>query len=76
MPGNVPHGFRNVGDTMGKVLAIYAPVIHQPEFFTEIGVPMESSRDPWPVDRMPGPDRVREVLAAHEMRLLEDPFGD
>lgn len=72
VPGNVPHGFRNVGDTTGKLLALYAPVVHQPEFFTEIGVPMASSLDPMPVDRMPGNERVLEVLARHQMQLLED----
>ncbi len=71
VPGNVPHGFRNVGDTMGKVLALYAPVVHQKEFFEEIGVPMESSLDPMPVDQMPSAERIIEVLAKHEMRLLE-----
>ncbi|MGD2102969.1 MAG: cupin domain-containing protein [Acidimicrobiia bacterium] len=72
VPGNVPHGFRNVGDTNGKLLALYAPVVHQPEFFEEIGVPMESSLDPMPFDQMPGNERILEVLAKHEMRLLED----
>lgn len=72
VPGNVPHGFRNVGETMGKLLAIYAPVVHQPEFFREIGVPMESSLTPMPVDQMPSNERILEVLAKHEMRLLED----
>lgn len=72
VPGNVPHGFRNVGDTMGKLLALYAPVVHQPEFFTEIGVPMKSSLDPMPVDRMPSNALILEVLAKHKMRLLED----
>ncbi len=70
--GNVPHGFRNVGDTRGKVLALYAPVVHQPEFFDEIGIPMESVLDAWPVDQMPRNDRIIEVLGKHEMRLLED----
>lgn len=72
VPGNVPHGFRNVGDTMGRLLALYAPVVHQPEFFEEIGVPMASSLDPMPVDQMPSNERILEVLAKHEMRLLED----
>lgn len=72
VPGNVPHGFRNVGDTNGKLLAIYAPVVHQPEFFTEIGIPMESSLDRMPFDEMPSKERILEVLAKHEMRLLED----
>ena len=73
---NVPHGFKNVGSTMGKVLALYAPVTHQPEFFEEIGVPMGSSTDPMPFDRMPSPERIIEVLAKHEMRLIENPFED
>ncbi|MFP3915339.1 MAG: cupin domain-containing protein [Actinomycetota bacterium] len=72
VPGNVPHGFRNVADTTGKLLALYAPVVHQPEFFTEIGVPMDSPRDPMPFDQMPDNERILEVLAKHEMRLLED----
>ena len=72
VPGNVPHGFRNVGDTTGKLLALYAPVVHQPEFFEEIGVPMPSSLAPMPFDEMPSNERILEVLAKHEMRLLED----
>ena len=71
VPGNVPHGFKNVGDTTGKLLALYAPVVHQSEFFREIGVAMESSLSETPVDQMPGNDRILEVLAKHEMRLLE-----
>lgn len=76
IPGNVPHGFKNVGDTQGKLLAIYAPVTHQPEFFKEIGVPMESSLDPMPVDQMPGPEVILDVLAKHEMKLIENPFAE
>ncbi|MDX1469214.1 MAG: cupin domain-containing protein [Acidimicrobiia bacterium] len=72
IPGNAPHGFRNVGDSTGKLLALYSPVVHQPEFFKEIGVPMESSLAEMPVDQMPSNERILEVLAKHEMRLLED----
>ena len=70
--GNVPHGFRNVGDADGKLLALYAPVVHQPEFFEEIGIPMPSSLDPRPVDRMPSNDRIIQVFGNHEMTLLEE----
>lgn len=76
VPGNVPHGFRNVGSTRGKVLAIYAPVVHQPEFFVDVGVPMDSALDPMPLDRMPSPERIIQVLEKHRMTLLEDPFAD
>ena len=72
VPGNVPHGFKNVGDTTGRLLALYAPVVHQPEFFREIGIPMASSLDDMPFDQMPDNERILEVLAKHEMRLLED----
>jgi hypothetical protein len=47
-------------------------VVHQPEFFMEIGIPMESSQSPLPFDQMPSNERILEVLARHEMRLLED----
>lgn len=76
MPGNVPRGFRNVGDTDGRLLAIYPPIDPQPRFFEEIGVPMESSLSPMPVDQMPTPEGVVEVLAKYDMRLLENPFED
>ena len=72
VPGNVPHGFKNAGESPGRLLALYAPVVHQPEFFKEIGVPMPSSDAPPPWDHMPSNDRILEVLARHEMRLLED----
>jgi mannose-6-phosphate isomerase-like protein (cupin superfamily) len=72
VPGNVPHGFKNVGETNGKLLALYAPVVHQTEFFREIGVAMESSLAEMPFDQFPSNDRILEVLAKHEMRLLED----
>lgn len=72
VPGNVPHGFRNVSDGPGRLLALYAPAVHQPEFFEEIGVPMASALDPMPVDQMPSNTRILEVLAKHQMTLLED----
>lgn len=71
VPGNVPHGFKNVGETPGRLLALYAPVVHQFEFFKEIGVAMESTLAELPFDQMPNNDRILEVLAKHQMRLLE-----
>lgn len=73
VPGEVPHGFRNVGSTMGKVLAMYEPAANMFAFFNEIGVPMNSSTDPMPVDQMPSPERIAEVLAKHKMEMLEAP---
>src|SRR6478672_1279794 len=73
VPGNVPHGFRNVGKTMGKVLAMYEPATDMLDFFNEIGVPMKCCTDPMPVDQMPSPERVAEVLKKHKMEVLETP---
>ena len=72
VPGNVPHGFKNVGETPGRLLALYAPSAHQHDFFKEIGVPMDSAMAPPPIDQMPTNERILEVLAKHEMHLLED----
>jgi quercetin dioxygenase-like cupin family protein len=69
---NVPHGFKNVGSSPGRLLALYAPVVHQREFFEEIGIPMPSSLAPPPTDQMPSNARILDVMASHEMTLLED----
>ncbi len=71
VPGNVPHGFKNVGETPGRLLALYAPVVHQTEFFRDIGVAMESTLSEMPFDQMPENDHILAVLAKHQMRLLE-----
>ncbi|HEU4895833.1 MAG TPA: cupin domain-containing protein [Acidimicrobiia bacterium] len=71
VPGNVPHGFKNVGETHGRLLALYAPVVHQTEFFREIGVAMESTLSDMPFDQFPSNEHILEVLAKHQMKLLE-----
>lgn len=73
VPGNVPHGFRNVGQTVGKVLAMYQPATDMLDFFNEIGVPMACCTDPMPVDKMPSPERIVAVLKKYKMELLEAP---
>ncbi len=72
-PGNAPHGYRNVGKTMGKVLAMYEPATDMLDFFNDIGVPMKCCTDPMPVDQMPSPERIAAVLKKHKMEVLEAP---
>ena len=55
--GNVPHGYRNVGKTTGKVLSIGAPASNMIDFFKDIGIVMESASDPLPFDQMPSAER-------------------
>jgi hypothetical protein len=56
---------------MRKVLAMYEPAADMPDFFNEIGVPMECCTDPMPVDQMPSPERIAAVLKKHTMEVLE-----
>lgn len=55
LPGNVPHGFRNVGKTMGRLLATYEPATMMLDFFKEIGMPMKRRTNNMLVDQMPSP---------------------
>jgi mannose-6-phosphate isomerase-like protein (cupin superfamily) len=73
VPGNVPHGFRNVGKTMGRLLAMYQPATDMANFFDEIGVPMSCCTDPMPIDQMPSPERIAAVLKKYKMEVLEAP---
>jgi mannose-6-phosphate isomerase-like protein (cupin superfamily) len=71
--GNVPHGYRNVGKTTGKVLSIGAPASNMIDFFNDIGIVMESASDPLPFDKMPSGERIAEALEKHKIVMLEDP---
>lgn len=41
VPGKVPHGFKNVGNSVGRMLLTYEPAEPMYNFFREIGVPMK-----------------------------------
>lgn len=43
--GNVPHGFKNVGDTNGRMLLVYEPATPMYEFFKEVGIPMSEGQE-------------------------------
>lgn len=40
VPANVPHGFKNVGETKGRMILTYHPAEPMLEFFQEVGIPM------------------------------------
>jgi mannose-6-phosphate isomerase-like protein (cupin superfamily) len=64
VPGNVPHGYRNVGKTMGKVLAMYEPATDMLDFFNEIGVPrrLQSSTHLYARTTPPEPPVLRHII--------------
>jgi quercetin dioxygenase-like cupin family protein len=40
VPANVPHGFKNVGEGIGRMLLIYEPADAMLRFFAEVGLPV------------------------------------
>ena len=44
VPGNTPHGFKNVGDTQGRMLLVYEPAEPMYQFFQEVGIPMSKGQ--------------------------------
>lgn len=73
VPANVPHGYRNVGKTTGRILTMLEPANNMIDFFLDVGVPMESATDPLPLDKMPSPERIEAALEKHKIVMLEDP---
>jgi len=71
VPGGVPHGFKNAGSAVGKVLVMYEPAVNMLNFFNEIGVPMNSPSDPLPMDKMPSKERITEVMTNNKMEIIE-----
>jgi len=67
VPGNTPHGFRNVGDKPGKMILTYHPAAPMLNFFREIGIPMS--------DRHTLPDLSRAQDAERTMTILKKYLG-
>lgn len=68
---NVPHGFRNVGDGVGRMLLIYEPADPMLRFFAEVGIPV-SGTDALDVQDSRSPDEILAVLRKY-MTLVEMP---
>jgi len=70
VPANVPHGFKNVGDGVGRMLRLYEPAEPMRRFFQEVGIPMPD-RTTTP-DKMPEPETLLPILKKY-MTLVESP---
>lgn len=46
VPSNAPHGQRNVGATVGKMLVIFSPAGSMELLFREVGTPIEDKAQP------------------------------
>lgn len=71
-PRGIPHTFKNVGDTTGKLLVIATPAGFE-EFVAEVGAPGSDAGAPPPP---PGPADIERLIAAgarHGIQLLGPP---
>lgn len=73
VPGGVPHGFQNVGDTPGKLLLTYEPAGNMEVFFKEIGIPVEDKANPPTLDGPPDMEALLKVCAKYDIHFLETP---
>ncbi|MEJ2598612.1 MAG: cupin domain-containing protein [Anaerolineales bacterium] len=73
VPGGVPHGFRNVGNTPGKLLLTFEPAGNMEVFFEDIGIPVEDKANPPTPDGPPDMEAVLKVFARYNIHLLEAP---
>lgn len=72
VPGNVPHGFKNVGDSVGRMLLIYEPAEPMLRFFQEIGIPMPDRTTVPDMSELPPPEEILPILRKY-MTLVEMP---
>lgn len=67
VPANVPHGFKNVGREVGRMILTYEPAQPMLNFFQEIGIPM--------TNRSTLPDLGDELDTSRIMTVLEKYLG-
>jgi quercetin dioxygenase-like cupin family protein len=72
VPANVPHGFKNVGDGVGRMLLIYEPADPMLRFFQEIGIPMPDRTTTPDTSQLPSTEEILTILRKH-ITLVEVP---
>ena len=73
VPGGAPHGFKNVGDTSGKVMITFEPAGNMEVFFEEIGIPVEDKTNPPAPSAPPDMEALLKIFARHAIYMLEAP---
>jgi mannose-6-phosphate isomerase-like protein (cupin superfamily) len=69
VPKNSPHGFRNVGQTPGKLLFIFEPAGIMEAFFAEVGLPVADKAPAGPPDQ----EKLMQAFQKYNIELLETP---
>ncbi|MCB0196429.1 MAG: hypothetical protein KDJ65_31035, partial [Anaerolineae bacterium] len=73
VPGGIPHGFRNIGDTVGKVMMTFEPAGNMELFFEEIGIPVADKAHPPTPDGPPDMEALLKVCAKYNIYFMEAP---
>jgi mannose-6-phosphate isomerase-like protein (cupin superfamily) len=73
VPGRTPHGFRNVGQTVGTILAVYEPAGNMEQFHDEIGTPVEDRNNPVFPDEPPDIESLMPIFNKYEIVFIEQP---
>jgi mannose-6-phosphate isomerase-like protein (cupin superfamily) len=69
VPNGSPHGFRNVGQTPGKLLFIFEPAGVMEDFFEEVGLPVADKTPEGPPDQ----EKLMQALQRYNIVFLETP---
>lgn len=69
VPINSPHGFRNIGQTPGKLLFIFEPAGMMEVFFEEIGLPVAAKTPAGPPDQ----EKLMQALQKYNIVFQEAP---
>lgn len=73
IPSGAPHGYANVGETPGRMLMLLHAGSRMEDFFRAIGTPIDDPSRPPAGEGPPDMERLAAVMAAHEMRFVEQP---
>lgn len=71
IPAGAPHGFRNVGSTLGRLLIVYEPPGEMLAFFRAMHAAVDHP-DPLHAPPLvwPSPEAAREVFARHGLAIV------
>jgi quercetin dioxygenase-like cupin family protein len=69
IPSGEPHGYRNISDAMGHLLAFIQPA-ELDAFFGELGVPADGATEPAPMHGPPDIERLLAVTVKHGVEML------
>jgi quercetin dioxygenase-like cupin family protein len=69
IPADEPHGYRNIGQGMGHMIAIIQPSGLE-AFFNELGIPADGATEPTPLTGPPDIERLMAITAKHGVEML------